>query len=125
VSEQETFRAPQACQIAGVTYRQLDYWARTDFIRPSVDSGKGSGSQRRYSYDDVLLLAAARAMLDGGMDLASIRRSVDVFRRHPELALSGEKVKVRSVGPLAITLDLGEVRGAVDRAIAATERRSA
>ena len=50
----EGFRGTQVCSIVGITYRQLDYWARTDLLRPSIVDASGSGSQRRYSYGDVL-----------------------------------------------------------------------
>ena len=52
--EEQGYRGPQVCSIVGITYRQLDYWARTDLVRPSVADAKGSGSQRRYSYRDLV-----------------------------------------------------------------------
>ena len=50
------YRGPSACQIAGITYRQLDYWARTSLVVPSIRSAAGSGSQRLYSFKDILVL---------------------------------------------------------------------
>ena len=60
----EGFRGPQVCAIVGITYRQLDYWARTDLLRPSITEAKGSGTQRRYSYQDLLELKVIKGLLD-------------------------------------------------------------
>ena len=54
--DQTGYRGPTACQIAGITYRQLDYWARTGLVKPSIRGAKGSGSQRLYSFKDILTL---------------------------------------------------------------------
>jgi len=58
-----------AADIVGITYRQLDYWARTDLVRPSVADAQGSGSRRRYSYRDLLELKAIKNLLDAGIQL--------------------------------------------------------
>src|SRR5436853_2311112 len=58
----EGFRGPQVCKIVGITYRQLDYWARTDLIRPSIADARGSGTQRRYSYRDLLELKVIKSL---------------------------------------------------------------
>ena len=60
------FRGPQVCKIVGITYRQLDYWARTDLIRPSLADASGSGSRRLYSYRDLLELRVIKSLLDAG-----------------------------------------------------------
>jgi len=62
-----------AAEIAGISYRQLDYWARTDLVRPSIADANGSGSRRRYSYDDLVQLAVIRALLDAGVQLGTVR----------------------------------------------------
>lgn len=67
------YTGQRACAAAGITYRQLDYWARTDLIRPSVHDAEGSGSRRRYSYRDILLLATMKTLLDTGVRLERIR----------------------------------------------------
>lgn len=67
------FRGPEACMIAGVTYRQLDYWARTQLVEPSVRPAKGSGTQRLYSRRDVAALKLSRSMLDAGLSLQCVR----------------------------------------------------
>ncbi len=74
------FRGPQVCAIVGITYRQLDYWARTDLLRPSITDAKGSGSQRRYSYGDLLQLKVIKRLLDADISLRSARRAIDFLR---------------------------------------------
>ena len=78
---EEGFRGPQVCKIVGITYRQLDYWARTDLLRPSVSEAKGSGTQRRYSYRDLLELKVIKRLLDAGISLQSARRALDLLRQ--------------------------------------------
>jgi len=70
------FSGKKAAEIVGITYRQLDYWARTDLIRPSVTDAKGSGSRRQYAYADLLELRIIKQLLDAGLKLESVR---DVF----------------------------------------------
>jgi DNA-binding transcriptional MerR regulator len=75
------YRGPAACQIAGITYRQLDYWARTGLVGPSIRSAQGSGSQRLYSFKDVLVLKVVKRLLDTGVSLHNIRVAVDHLRQ--------------------------------------------
>src|SRR5919198_4997107 len=70
------YRGPAACQIAGITYRQLDYWARTSLVAPSIRSAAGSGSQRLYSFKDILVLKVVKRLLDTGVSLQNIRSAV-------------------------------------------------
>ncbi len=74
------YRGPTACQIVGITYRQLDYWARTGLVVPSVRGASGSGSQRLYSFKDVLVLKVVKRLLDAGVSLQNIRLAVDHLR---------------------------------------------
>lgn len=76
----EGYRGPQVCKIVGITYRQLDYWARTDLLRPSISEAKGSGSQRRYSYQDLIHLKVIKRLLDAGISLQRARRAVETLR---------------------------------------------
>ena len=78
------FRGPNVCEIVGITYRQLDYWARTDLIRPSIADAKGSGSSRIYSYRDLLELKVIKQMLDSGISLRAARRALDTLRKSGE-----------------------------------------
>ncbi|ATE56414.1 MerR family transcriptional regulator [Actinosynnema pretiosum] len=74
------YRGPAACQIAGITYRQLDYWARTGLVNPTIRSAHGSGSQRLYSFKDILVLKVVKRLLDTGVSLQNIRVAVDHLR---------------------------------------------
>lgn len=70
------FRGPTACSAAGITYRQLDYWARTGLVSPSVRPATGSGTQRLYGFRDVLLLKVIKRLLDAGISLQQIRSAI-------------------------------------------------
>jgi len=74
------YRAPTACSAAGITYRQLDYWARTGLVDPSVRGATGSGTQRLYSFRDILLLKVIKRLLDAGISLQQIRIAVQHLR---------------------------------------------
>jgi DNA-binding transcriptional MerR regulator len=76
------YRGPQVCAIVGISYRQLDYWARTDLLRPSISDAKGSGSQRRYSYKDLVELKVIKSLLDAKVSLQSARTAVEYLRDH-------------------------------------------
>nr|WP_240755738.1 MerR family transcriptional regulator [Nocardioides iriomotensis] len=75
------YRGPTACNAAGITYRQLDYWARTGLVEPSVRGASGSGSQRLYSFRDILLLKVIKRLLDAGISLQQIRTAVQHLRK--------------------------------------------
>ena len=70
------YRGPIACEVAGITYRQLDYWARTGLVAPSIRAAKGSGSQRLYSFRDILVLKVVKKLLDAGVSLQQVRTAV-------------------------------------------------
>ena len=74
------YRGPTACSAAGITYRQLDYWARTGLVDPSVRGATGSGTQRLYSFRDILLLKVIKRLLDAGISLQQIRIAVQHLR---------------------------------------------
>jgi DNA-binding transcriptional MerR regulator len=76
------YRGPAACQIVGITYRQLDYWARTKLVVPSIRTATGSGSQRLYSFKDLAVLKVVKNLLDTGVSLNNIRLAVEQLRRH-------------------------------------------
>ena len=78
--EEVGYRVPIACQVAGITYRQLDYWARTNLVNPSIRTARGSGSQRLYSFKDVLVLKIVKRLLDTGISLQNIRLAVESLR---------------------------------------------
>ena len=74
------YRGPTACKAAGITYRQLDYWARTGLVEPSIRNAAGSGSQRLYSFTDILVLKVVKRLLDTGISLQQIRAAVQHLR---------------------------------------------
>ena len=71
------YRGPVACAAAGITYRQLDYWARTGLVTPSVRGAAGSGTQRLYGFRDILVLRIVKRLIDTGVSLPNIRAAVD------------------------------------------------
>ena len=79
-SEQIGYRGPTACAAAGITYRQLDYWARTGLVEPSIRPAYGSGTQRLYSFRDVVVLKIVKRLLDTGVSLQNIRTAVQHLR---------------------------------------------
>lgn len=76
IDTQAGYRGPVACKAAGITYRQLDYWARTGLVVPSLRAASGSGSQRLYSFKDVLVLKVVKRLLDAGVSLQQVRTAV-------------------------------------------------
>ena len=92
------YRGPAVCRVVGITYRQLDYWATTGLVEPSVRDAVGSGSQRLYSFEDIVTLKVVKRLLDVGVSLQRIRRAIDYVRdrglslRNLTLASDGETV---------------------------------
>ena len=74
------YRGVTACHAAGISYRQLDYWARTGLVVPSVRAATGSGSQRLYSFRDIVVLKVVKRLLDAGVSLQNIRKAIDQLR---------------------------------------------
>ena len=124
-----------AAAIVGITYRQLDYWARTDLVRPSLADAQGSGSRRSYSYRDLLELKAIKNLLDAGIKLESVRDAFGYLRDHlgedvttVNLVISGNRSVLVHTGEEIIDLlkrgqgvlnilPLGSVKDEVDAAI--------
>ena len=78
--ENAGYRGAEAAKAAGITYRQLDYWARTELVVPTVRDASGSGSQRLYGFRDILVLKLVKRLLDTGISLQQIRTAVDQLR---------------------------------------------
>jgi len=76
------FSGTRTAEIVGITYRQLDYWARTDLVRPSMADAKGSGTRRKYSYHDLLELKIIKQLLDAGIKLETVRDVFTNLRQH-------------------------------------------
>ena len=105
------FRGPQVCAIVGITYRQLDYWARTDLLRPSITEARGSGTQRRYAYSDLLELKVIKRLLDAGISLRSARVAIGYLRENlgedvaaANLVLNGTESVLAATGEEIIDL---------------------
>lgn len=95
----ETFSGKRAADIVGITYRQLDYWARTNLVRPSAVDATGSGSRRQYTYRDLLELKIVKKLRDAGIDLVNVRDVFSYLRDHVDsditaahLVISGDSV---------------------------------
>lgn len=76
------FSGRRTAEIVDITYRQLDYWARTDLVRPSLADASGSGSRRQYSYRDLLELKVIKSLLDSGIRLEQVRKVFAYMRNH-------------------------------------------
>ena len=77
---EQGYRVPEVTKIVGISYRQLDYWARTGLVRPSVKDAQGSGTQRLYSFQDLAILKLIKRMLDSGVNLQQIRRAMATLK---------------------------------------------
>jgi DNA-binding transcriptional MerR regulator len=80
MAEEQGYRVPEVCRIVGITYRQLDYWARTGLVLPSIRDAGGSGTQRLYSFQDLVLLRVIKKLIDTGVSLQRIRKAVEYLR---------------------------------------------
>lgn len=133
---EQGFSGTRTKNIVGISYRQLDYWARTDLVRPSLVDAAGSGSRRMYSYQDLLELRVIKSLLDAGIKLESVRAAFRYMREHmgtdiasAHLVISGSDVMVcegdqltdvmnrAGQGVLVNVLALGGVKSSLDRQI--------
>ena len=76
------YRGVTACHAVGISYRQLDYWARTGLVVPSIRDASGSGTQRLYSFRDLVVLKVVKRLLDAGVSLQNIRRAIETLRAY-------------------------------------------
>ncbi|MEX2626881.1 MAG: MerR family transcriptional regulator [Ilumatobacteraceae bacterium] len=109
------YSGTRAAKVVGITYRQLDYWARTDLVRPSLTDASGSGSRRRYSYTDLLELRVIKTLLDAGIKLESVREVFTYLREHvngdiasAHLVISGSSVVLCDGDELIDVLNKGQ-----------------
>ena len=96
MAEQQGYRVPEVCKIVGISYRQLDYWARTGLVKPSIKDAHGSGTQRLYSFQDLVHLKVIKNLLDAGVNLPQIRKAVEFLKE--ELKMPLDKVTLVSDG---------------------------
>jgi DNA-binding transcriptional MerR regulator len=141
---EQGFTGSKTASIVGITYRQLDYWARTDLVRPSLADAAGSGSRRKYSYQDLLELRVIKSLLDAGIKLESVRKAFSYMREHMDtdiasahLVLSGSDVMIcdgdqlvdvmnrAGQGVLVNVLALGGVKSSLDSQIRSLDAAAA
>jgi DNA-binding transcriptional MerR regulator len=113
--DESGFSGTQAAKVVGITYRQLDYWARTDLIKPSLAEATGSGSRRKYSYRDLLELRVIKTLLDAGIRLESVREVFTYLRQHvtsdiasAHIVISGNQVMLCDGDQLVDVLKRGQ-----------------
>jgi DNA-binding transcriptional MerR regulator len=109
------FSGTRTADIVGISYRQLDYWARTDLLRPSISEATGSGSRREYSYNDLLELKVIKKLLDAGIRLEQVRIVFDYLTEHIEadisaahIVIDGSSVNLYDNGELIDVLQRGQ-----------------
>ena len=92
------FSGPMVCRLTGVTYRQLDYWARTELVTPSIKPASGSGSKRLYSYGDVLEVKVIKSLLNSGVALHRARQAVECLRNALGVDLASSSLVLSDTG---------------------------
>ena len=93
-----SFSGPMVCRLTGVTYRQLDYWARTGLVTPSITPAMGSGSKRKYAYLDVLEVKGIKSLLTSGVSLARARQAVECLRNSLGADLASSSLVMSDTG---------------------------
>lgn len=88
------YSGKRSAEVVGISYRQLDYWARTDLVRPSIAEAAGSGSRRRYSYSDLVELTVVRSLLDLGVTLGVVRDVLPAMRKGDYVVIAGARLTV-------------------------------
>jgi DNA-binding transcriptional MerR regulator len=99
------FRGPQVCELVGISYRQLDYWARTGLLRPSLADATGSGSRRVYSFHDVVELKVIKQLLDAGVSLKTARKAIDCLRQDLAVDLASVSLVLHDTGSVLARSD--------------------
>lgn len=109
-AENTGYRGPTVCKIVGITYRQLDYWARTKLVEPTFRKASGSGTQRLYSFDDIVRLKVVRRLLETGVSLQKVRLAIEELRARgqsiAETTLISDGTSVYAMDDDAQLLDL-------------------
>jgi len=103
--ENAGFRGPNTCKIVGITYRQLDYWTRTGLVEPTLQPAKGSGTQRLYSFNDLLQLKVIKSLTDAGASLQKVRQAIEYVRNHLDDDWSKVTIVTDGAGVYACTSD--------------------
>lgn len=103
--QQSGYRGPQACKIVGITYRQLDYWTRTGLVEASLRGAQGSGTQRLYSFNDLLQLKVIKRLTEAGASLNKVRQAIDYVRTNLEDDWAKATIATDGNGVYACTSD--------------------
>lgn len=103
--EEAGYRGPQTCSIVGITYRQLDYWTRTGLVTPSLQPAQGSGTQRLYSFADLLQLKLIKSLIEAGASLQKVRSAIEYLRAHVDDDWSKVTIVTDGGGVYACTSD--------------------
>jgi DNA-binding transcriptional MerR regulator len=82
MAQTEGYRVPEVCKVIGISYRQLDYWARTGLVTPSIREAGGSGTQRLYSFQDLVQLKVIKKLIDVGISLQRVRKAIQYLRQN-------------------------------------------
>lgn len=99
------YRGPHACKIVGISYRQLDYWTRTGLVEPSIQPAQGSGTQRLYSFNDLLQLKLIKSLTDAGASLQKVRQAIEYVKDHVDDDWSKVTIVADGSGVYACTSD--------------------
>jgi DNA-binding transcriptional MerR regulator len=100
--ERAGYRGPAVCRIADISYRQLDYWTTTGLVCPSIQDASGSGSQRLYAFEDIVVLKVIKGLLNTGVSLQRIRSAIDFVR---EQGLTLRNLTLLSDGSTVYAMD--------------------
>ena len=103
--EETGYRGPQTCKIVGISYRQLDYWTRTGLVVPSLQAAHGSGTQRLYSFNDLLQLKVIKSLTDAGASLQKVRQAIEYVRDNLDDDWSRVTILADGSGVYACTSD--------------------
>lgn len=99
------YRGPHTCKIVGISYRQLDYWTRTGLVAPSIQPAQGSGTQRLYSFNDLLQLKLIKSLTDAGASLQKVRQAIEYVKDHVDDDWSKVTIVADGSGVYACTSD--------------------
>lgn len=105
MEEERGYRGPATCKIVGITYRQLDYWTRTGLVTPSLRAAAGSGTQRLYSFNDLLQLRVVKQLIEAGASLQKIRQAIEYIRSDLRGDWSQTTIVTDGAGVYACTSD--------------------
>lgn len=84
----QLLRGPQVCQLARVSYRQLDYWARTGALIPALEA-RGSGSRRRWTLSQARAAAVLGLLSELGARCAAMASAAGALEQLEEEAWTG------------------------------------